>query len=669
MQCAYCSTPVPDDATYCHKCGSLVSDAEGQAAATASIDASSMLHMEQLLKDETSGEFEIQRLLGKGGMAMVYLAREVHLDRKVAIKVLPPELTFGHGVERFKREAKTAAALDHPHIIPIYRIASGGKLFWYAMKYLEGRSLEQHLKEEPRLSLEQVLKILQPVAEALEYAHEHRVVHRDIKPANVMLDSRNRVTVTDFGIAKALTEGTLTASGSVIGTPFYMSPEQGMGRLVTGASDQYSVAVMAYRMLSGQVPFEGDSAIDILHKHCTVPPPPLDVLRPDLPNYVYAAVNKALAKQPEQRFSRVTAFVQGLKEQSAEISGEMVTVGVDSDPSIQDRISTEVIALPDTGPGAAGAKQPEAKQPAPAKPEPKKKRRRRWLIPLMLLVVMGGGTAAWWFLIQQGWLASWQQSRAEIPSASTPQVTAPIPDSTTEPISQPATAAESTQTTIAAPPQPTTGNVTVTNLPPNGVVNVDGVRQDSVSFELEPGAHTISMSASGYRSVETEVEVAAGGALTVPFTGAQIVNGTVRITGLPSNGTVRVDGRRQSGTRFQLRAGRYTVQLTAPGYTTTETQIRVAAGGAVTVPFTGQPVPAAPPPAPGIVRVSVNVVADIFIDAEQFSSVRRIVDTIPAGPHTIRFRAEGFAPKDTVINLAPGETVTVRTTLQERNPR
>jgi serine/threonine protein kinase len=623
--------------------------------------------MEQLLKDETSGEFEIQRLLGKGGMAMVYLARETHLDRRVAIKVLPPELTFGHGVERFKREAKTAAALDHPHIIPIYRIASGGKLFWYAMKYLEGRSLEQHLKEEPRLSLEKVLQILQPVAEALEYAHEHQVVHRDIKPANVMLDARNRVTVTDFGIAKALTEGTLTASGSVIGTPFYMSPEQGMGKLVTGASDQYSVAVMAYRMLSGQVPFEGDSAIDILHKHCTVPPPPLDVLRPHLPKYVYAAVNKALAKQPEQRFSRVTAFVQGLKQQSPEISAETATVAADSDPSIQDRISTEVIALPDIEEGAAGTEKPKTKRPAPAKPEPKKKRRKRWLIPLALLMVIGGGTAAWWFLVQQGWLARWQQRTAEVPGTTTPLVTAQIPDSTTEPVSQLATATDSTQTTTAVPQQPTAGNVTVTDLPPNGIVTVDGVRQDSVSFELEPGTHTISMSASGYRSVETEVEVAAGGALTVPFTGARIVNGTVRVTGLPSDGTIRVDGRRRSGTRFQLRAGTYTVQLAAPGYTTTETRIRVAAGGTVTVPFTGELVPA-PPPQPGIVRISVNVVADVFVDAQEFSSVRRIVDTIPAGPHTIRFRAQGFAPKDTIINLAPGETVTVRITLQERNP-
>lgn len=205
MQCIHCDTPVADGARYCQSCGSLVSDAEGQARASAAIDASGLQQIEQLLREETAGQFEIRGLLGRGGMAMVYLATELALNRKVAIKVLPPELTFGHGVERFKREAKTSAALDHPNIIPVYRVATSGKLFWYAMKFLEGRSLEDLLKERQRLSLEETIDILAQVADALDYAHEHKVVHRDIKPANIMLDSRNRVIVTDFGIAKALT--------------------------------------------------------------------------------------------------------------------------------------------------------------------------------------------------------------------------------------------------------------------------------------------------------------------------------------------------------------------------------------------------------------------------------------------------------------------------------
>ncbi|MBI2402349.1 MAG: protein kinase, partial [Gemmatimonadetes bacterium] len=329
MQCAHCSTPIPDDARFCHSCGSQVSDAEGQARASASMDLSSFQHMEKLLKEDTEGEFEIQGMLGRGGMAVVFLATETKLGRKVAIKVLPPELTFGHGVDRFMREAKTAALLDHPHIIPIYRIGSGSKLFWYAMKFLEGRSLDDLMKEKGKLPVDDVIPILEQVADALDYAHVHNVIHRDMKPANVMLDSRNRVIVTDFGIAKALTEQTLTASGSVVGTPYYMSPEQGMGTGVSGRSDQYSVAVMAYRMLSGQFPFEGDSAIDILHKHCMIPPSPLEFIQPGLPKHVYLAVHKALEKKPERRFSTVAALVEALKAPTPEleISGEVSTDG------------------------------------------------------------------------------------------------------------------------------------------------------------------------------------------------------------------------------------------------------------------------------------------------------------------------------------------------------
>ena len=292
----------------------MVSDAGGQAAATAAMDLSAFAHMERMLRDETKGEYVVGKMLGRGGMAVVYLADETRLGRKVALKVLPPELTFGHGVDRFLREAKTAATLDHPNIIPIYRIASGGKLFWYAMKYLEGRSLDDVLRERGTFTVEETIEILEQVADALDYAHDHQVIHRDIKPGNVMLDSRDRVVITDFGIAKALSEGALTASGSVIGTPYFMSPEQGMGKPVAGAADQYSVAVMAFRMLAGHIPFDGDSAIDILHQHCMMEPPRLEDTNPDLPPHVCDAVDKALSKKAPDRFPNIRMFVKALKD-------------------------------------------------------------------------------------------------------------------------------------------------------------------------------------------------------------------------------------------------------------------------------------------------------------------------------------------------------------------
>jgi serine/threonine-protein kinase len=407
MDCAHCATPVPDNARYCHNCGSLVSDADGQAAATAALDDSAVRHMERLLKEDTRGEFEILHQIGRGGMAAVYLAREIHLDRNVAIKVLPPELTFGHGVERFKREARTAARLDHPNIIPIYRVASGGKIFWYAMKYLEGRSLDVHIKARSRLSLKETITILKQVAGALDYAHKREVVHRDIKPANVMLDSHGRVIVTDFGIAKPLSESTLTASGSLVGTPYYMSPEQGMGKPVAGTSDQYSVAVMAYHMLTGQVPFEGDSAIEVLHKHCTAAPPPMDVLRPGLPGHVYFAVKKAMAKKADQRFATVTDLVDGLRRPSPETeaaaSADMVTQVMpqarQADP-MPHRATTPIPAAPTTPmPAATAAATPPP--PAPATPlttqghpeTPAKPKRRRALVPILAVVGVLGAAA------------------------------------------------------------------------------------------------------------------------------------------------------------------------------------------------------------------------------------------------------------------------------------
>ncbi|MGH7676582.1 MAG: serine/threonine-protein kinase, partial [Gemmatimonadales bacterium] len=319
MNCNKCATPIPDDSVYCMKCGTPVSDPAIGGGAGLAMEEAAYQELERLIREETRADYEIERELGRGGMAVVYLAKEIHLERKVAIKVLPPNLTFGKGAaRRFVQEAQLAAALDHPNIIPIYRISNpgaGAKLVWYAMKYLEGESLADVLqrKDKNRLSLDETLPILRQVAEALDYAHKHHVIHRDVKPANVMIMPGGRVIVTDFGIAKHHQGGSMTASGSIVGTPYYMSGEQARGKLLTQAADQYSVGVMAYHMLAGQVPFEAESVVDILRKHVSEPPPPLEVLRPNLPRDVYVAIDRAMAKEPLERFPSVTAFVQALQ--------------------------------------------------------------------------------------------------------------------------------------------------------------------------------------------------------------------------------------------------------------------------------------------------------------------------------------------------------------------
>jgi serine/threonine-protein kinase len=311
MLCPNCASPLPDGSEFCTNCGA---DArEPPSTPAAHLDDAGVAKLTRLLREETAGDYEIDRELARGGMGVVYVATEIGLRRRVAIKVLPPALTFGQGaIERFRREARTAAALDHPNIIPIYRVSAGGELLWYSMKLLEGKSLDTILEERERLAFQETVAMLDQVADALDYAHQHGVIHRDIKPGNIILDERGRVTVTDFGIAKEIQEASVSASGRLLGTPHYMSPEHYRGSEISGGADQYSLGVVAFQCLGGRVPFDAATAYELLNKHVAEAPPPLSELRPDLSPEVYAAIDRALAKRAEDRFSSVTDFVNAL---------------------------------------------------------------------------------------------------------------------------------------------------------------------------------------------------------------------------------------------------------------------------------------------------------------------------------------------------------------------
>ena len=311
MLCPNCASPLPDGSEFCTNCGA---DArEPPPTSAAQLDDAGVAKLTRLLREATAGDYEIDRELARGGMGVVYVATEIGLRRRVAIKVLPPALTFGQGaIERFRREARTAAALDHPNIIPIYRVSAGGELLWYSMKLLEGKSLDTILEERERLEFQETVATLDQVADALDYAHQHGVIHRDIKPGNIILDERGRVTVTDFGIAKEIQEASVSASGRLLGTPHYMSPEHYRGSEISGGADQYSLGVVAFQCLGGRVPFDAATAYELLNKHVAEAPPPLSDLRRDLSPNTYTAIDRALAKRPEDRFASVTDFVNAL---------------------------------------------------------------------------------------------------------------------------------------------------------------------------------------------------------------------------------------------------------------------------------------------------------------------------------------------------------------------
>src|SRR6185295_9813802 len=232
--------------------------------------------------------YRVERELGRGGMAVVFLAEDLKHHRRVAVKLLKPELSAVLGSERFLREIEIAAALQHPHILPLFDSGQAGSLLYYVMPFAEGESLRQRLAREPQLPLDAALTVAREVASALQYAHEHGVVHRDIKPENIML-SGGQAVVADFGIARALSAaGTeqLTQSGIVVGTPQYMSPEQAAGGAVDGRSDQYSLACTLYEMLIGEPPFTGPSPHAVMARHSLEPVPSLRVVRQTVPQAV-----------------------------------------------------------------------------------------------------------------------------------------------------------------------------------------------------------------------------------------------------------------------------------------------------------------------------------------------------------------------------------------------
>jgi serine/threonine protein kinase len=256
------------------------------------------------LRAATLGVYDVHSELGRGGMATVYLAHEISLDRKVAIKVMSPSMVHGPGmVERFKREARTAAQLSHPNIIPIYAVhETDDGLLFCVMKLVEGTPLDAVMRELRQLPVPMVQGILAQVGGALGYAHRHGVIHRDIKPANILIDDEGWAVVTDFGIAKVTDNNGLTSTGMAIGTPTYMSPEQATADVVTGASDQYSLGVVAYEMLTGRAPFVGSSMMAVMYSHFHDEPPSIKLLRPDVPDELCDAVMRMLRKDPATRW-------------------------------------------------------------------------------------------------------------------------------------------------------------------------------------------------------------------------------------------------------------------------------------------------------------------------------------------------------------------------------
>ncbi len=371
---------------------------------------------------EIAGRYQVVQKLGAGAFGTVYKAKDRILGRMVAIKTIRLDGLAAAGasieelVERFKREAQVSARLKHPNIVTIYDIGEAEGLSYLAMEFIDGVGLDRVISAAGRLPLERAAAIGAQIADALDYAHRNSVVHRDIKPANVMIEAGDRVKVTDFGIAKAIDSGEhLTVTGSLLGTPSYMSPEQARGGAIDGRSDLFAVGCILYEMLTGKKAFRGDSITALIFKIITEEPPPLRELEPSVPEPVAAIVARAISKAPETRYQTGRDLVNALLALTTPAAVPTVrqvetpTLKAPAPDAEATRVTKGPAVTPPTQVAARTAVNPPALRPAkPPAPQALPQAPRRSVLPLLVLVGVAGfalllaaGAGTWWFFLRK----------------------------------------------------------------------------------------------------------------------------------------------------------------------------------------------------------------------------------------------------------------------------
>jgi len=498
LYCSRCGTQNKDTAKFCDSCGldltaMTPTGVRAEAADIAEID---------MVRQELDAEYEILEELGRGGMAIVFKAKEKQLDREVAIKVLPFSLAFDKEfVERFQREARTSAKLEHPNIIPIYRVGKSGRIIYFVMKFLRGKPLSSVLAARGSLPPAEIKRVLAEVGRALSYAHKKEIVHRDIKPDNIMFDEHGHAVVTDFGIAKAASGGKLTGTGMSIGTPHYMSPEQAKAQPLDGRSDLYSLGVVAYQCLTGGVPFDGEDSFSIGYKHIMeeIPTPPLE--SPEQ-RQLFEIVRKMMAKTPAQRFQNADELISVLE------GGRSVSFTTDATLAMPSLAGVRIASAPTTPlPRATGTRPPvDGAVPATLTGEQPRRSVLSGLLLWLLVVgaVFGGGG---FYAYKQGLIF------AKSPSSP------PRPDSTAARDTTRLAAGDSTGTvdtshaTAVEPPAPAPGapgKLVLQNLPQGARVMIDGQPVRGNQVDLPPGVRHLTVRASGFRMYDRQVIITAG---------------------------------------------------------------------------------------------------------------------------------------------------------------
>ena len=491
--CQRCGAQIATGSRFCPSCGRQVIDPGASTLLLGATDDALLAEVRHAL----SGEYEIDREVGRGAMAVVYRATEAGLGRRVALKVLPPEMTLSHELtERFKREARLAASLEHPNIIPVYREGQAGRFLFMAMKFIEGRSLEDIIESQGPLPVSVALQVLRAATSALAYAHGRGIVHRDVKSANILVDRDGRVVVTDFGIARAAEDASLTSTGTMVGTPYFMSPEQCAARRIGPQSDQYSLGVVAFQMLTGSVPFQAETLPGIMHHHFYTQVPDLGTARLDVPAALRELIDRALAKKPEHRFASTEAMLAAVE--AIPFPDDSRQEGMASLRDLARGAPIPIVGI-SALPALASAIRLTPPQDVPAVPA-RASSLSRWAIAVMVVITLSAGGAAAFAL------------RRDPPPEPVPAIVVAAPPPRQEAEVKATSAPPRADSTPRAPEPVAVGHLRVRAFPADAEIRVDGrllgqgVVLDSA---VRAGARRLRISAPGYKTFDTTVTVVA----------------------------------------------------------------------------------------------------------------------------------------------------------------
>ena len=632
--CPTCGTDILAGDRFCGGCGSPV-----PVAAEAELLAD--------LQRVTLGEHDIQGILGRGGMGLVYLAHDISLNKKVAIKVLPPSLLQGEAaVERFRREARIAASLRHRHITSVFALKETTKVVFFVMEYVEGRTLDAILHDEGRLAVDAAEAIIYDTAGALTYAHRREVVHRDLKPANIIVDVEGMAMITDFGVAKVSTAQGLTTAGSTVGSPRYMSPEQWSGK-ATSLSDQYALGCVAYEMLAGRAPFEGETIEELMKKQLFDAPQPLSELRPDCPPALADAVMRMLLKEPSQRWPSLDAAVAAMGVHAA----------APDDPV---RLSLaqfakrghDVRALPKTPRSPIPVSKIGVRRQPGAKRLPGVRRVLPWVAGF--IAVAGAGAYLLLRSPSTGSVAAVEilGAPANMRVGERAQLNARAKNAAGAVVGSASVAWSSSASAVAS----VSGDGSLTGVAVGNatVTAASGEKRASVAITVQPVATPVGAVAS-VEVVPARARVGINRRLALRAVAKDAAGNIVggRVAWASSAATIVAVA--TNGVVIGVEAGTASVTATSDGVRSTPAVITV--------------VGSAPGP-PGILQILiVPTYANVAIDGVGRGQLTRAVDTLSSGTrHRVRFERAGYVTVDSTLTLRPGEQRRLTIQMTPRKP-